>query len=86
MLEVNPRISNVRIINSHMEISRTFSKHLELRIGCRAKTRIPKDSEAKKAILNVELTIAATENDDMKIELEADVFLNLIRFRMIMIR
>ncbi len=74
MLEVNPRISNVRIINTHMEISRTFSKHLELRIGCRAKTRIPKDSEAKKAILNVELTIAATENDDMKIELEADVF------------
>ena len=24
--------------------------------------------------MNVELTIAATENDDMKIELEADVF------------
>ncbi len=75
MLEVNPKISYVRIISSHIEISRTLSKRFELKIGCRARTRAPKNLEEKKAVLNMELSIITPEKDDMKIELEADVFL-----------
>lgn len=74
MSEINPNISYIRIVSSHIEIARMLSKNFELKVECRAKTKIPKNSEEKKAILNVELTIVTTEKEDMKIELEADVF------------
>ena len=73
MLETNPKISYIRIVYSHIEIARTLSKNFELKVGCKAKIKTPKNVEDKNAILNMELNIATTEKDDMKIELEADV-------------
>lgn len=73
MLEINPEIRYVRIVSAHIEIARTLSKSFELKVGCKAKTKIPQNSQEKKAILNIELNIATTEKEDMKIELEADV-------------
>lgn len=73
MMETNPQIRYIRIVKSHIEIARLLSKSFELKVGCKAKTKIPKNSEDKKAVLNIEVDIATTEKDDMRIELEADI-------------
>lgn len=73
MSEMNPKIKDTRIVRSQIEISRTLSKSFELKVGCRAKTLIPQNEEDKKAMLNMELSIATPEKEDMKIELEADI-------------
>lgn len=74
MLEINPKIRHIRIVSSHIVIARSLPKSFELKVGCRAKTKVPKNPEDKNVLLNMELNIATSETDDMKIELEADVF------------
>lgn len=76
MSEINPKINSVRIVSAGIEIARTLPKSFEIKIGFQARTRAPKNLEEKKSILNVELTIVTPEREDMKIELEADVFLS----------
>lgn len=73
MSEISSKISFIRIVSLHVDIARTLSKSFDLKVGCRAKTKIPKNIEEKKAVLNIELNIVTAEKEDVKIELDADV-------------
>lgn len=73
MLEINPKIKYIRIVSSHIEISRNLPKTFELKVGCRAKIKTPKDEEEKKAVLDIALNIETAEKNDISINLEADV-------------
>lgn len=73
MLETRPEISNMRIVNSHFEIERSLPKSFELKVECRATTKIPKNIEEKRAILTIEFSIITVKTEDIKISLETDI-------------
>ncbi len=73
MLETRPEISNMRIVNSHFEIERSLPKSFELKVECRATTKIPKNIEEKRAILTIEFSIITVKTEDIKICLDTDI-------------
>lgn len=75
-LLIKAKIIDQKIISTHITISREIKNSIDLKLGCQAKLKTPRDIENKSVLLNIKL-ILATPTDDLKAELIADIIFGL---------
>lgn len=76
MSEVNAKIFKQKIVKSNIYVSRTIERQFELNIACRAQVKPPNNKDDTTVLLTMELHVD-TENEEIKIEFEADVYFEL---------
>lgn len=76
MSEINAKIFKQRIVKSNIYVSRNITRQFELNIACRAQVKPPNDEKDTTVLLTMALHVG-TENKEIKIEFEADVYFEL---------
>ena len=70
----NLKINDIKIVNTLIEINRNCKDKLNLQVGCRGRVGKPQNINDQTLLLNVTVDIVSADSEDLKIQLESDVF------------